>query len=81
MTRLHCHPPKLRTVLLPAAAFATGAAIGIVFDLIMPRLGIKTVLAQKVLVQIGSTDMRVPDAAYSFQARSTAVQTAGAIRP
>ena len=46
MTRLHCHPPKLRTVLLLAAAFATGAAIGIVFDLIMPRLGIKTVLAQ-----------------------------------
>ena len=46
MTRLHCHPPKLRTVLLLAAAFATGAAIGIVSDLIMPRLGIKTVLAQ-----------------------------------
>ena len=35
----------------------------------------------RVLVQIGSTDMRVPDAAYSFQARSTAFQTAGAIRP
>ena len=40
-----------------------------------------TILNVMVLVQIGSTDMRVPDAAYSFQARSTAFQTAGAIRP
>ena len=44
------------------------------------RIGI-TAVRHTVLVQIGSTDMRVPDAAYSFQARSTAFQTAGAIRP
>ena len=35
----------------------------------------------RVLVQIGSTDMRVPDAPYNLQARSTAFQTAGAVRP
>ena len=33
-----------------------------------------------VLVQIGGTDMRVPDAPYNIQARSTAFQTAGAVR-
>ena len=33
-----------------------------------------------VLVQTGSTDMRVPDALYTCQARSTAFQTAGAVR-
>jgi hypothetical protein len=36
---------------------------------------------QTVLVQIGSTSMRVPDALYNLQARSTAFQTAGVVRP
>jgi hypothetical protein len=39
-----------------------------------------TVLAT-VLVQIGSTSMRVPDAPYNLQAWSTAFQIAGAVRP
>jgi hypothetical protein len=34
----------------------------------------------RVLVQIGSTEMRVPDASYNFQAPSTAFQVAGAVR-
>jgi hypothetical protein len=37
-------------------------------------------IIQEVLVQIGSTEMRVPDASYDIQAPSTAFQTAGAVR-
>jgi hypothetical protein len=42
------------------------------------RIGIGDISG--VLVQIGGTDMRVPDAPYNIQARSTAFQTAGAVR-
>ena len=45
------------------------------------RYGRGSLLCMTVPVQIGSTDMRVPDAAYRLQARSTAFQTAGAARP
>jgi SAM-dependent methyltransferase len=37
------------------------------------------VIGIEALVQIGGTDMRMPDAPYNIQARSTAFQTAGAV--
>jgi carboxyl-terminal processing protease len=47
VTRLHCHPPKVRRVLLLTAAFVAGMAVTAASDLIARHFSIGTAFAQK----------------------------------